>query len=144
MVWDHLENTIVDTYSSGSFLNLDKGEIYEIQVRQDSRYGGYTLNIGYQKEKKDISDYELIHDSIEFEDQINKYKYVPAQSKEYSFSLTDFHASCSFIIIIFDEYNNILADTYSENTSVNLEKGKEYTIKICQDSEYSNYTLNIE
>lgn len=144
MVWDHLEKVIVDTYDSGTYLNLTKGEVYEIQIRYDSGYDSYKLNIGYQKEKKDITNINSVHDSMEFDNQINMYKYIPKESREHLFNLIDFNADCSFEIIVLDEYEKVLTDTYNESVSVNLETGREYTIKVCQDSEYSDYTLNIE
>lgn len=144
MVWDHLDKSIADTYDSGADLNLTKGEVYEIQIRYDSGYGGYKFNIGYQKEKKDITNIDVVHDSIEFDNQINVYKYIPEETREYSFELIDYNADCSFELIVLDEYENVLTDTYNESVSVNLETGREYTIKICQDSEYSDYTLNIK
>lgn len=128
IVFDHLDNVVGDTYDSGISLNLEKDEIYEIQIRQSVGFDSYNFLIGYQKEKKDISNYELVHDSMKFRDQINHYKYVATQSAEYNLSLTNFDSNCSFRIIVFDEYNNVLADTYSADVFVNLEVSKEYTI----------------
>ncbi len=51
MVWDYLDKLIADTYDFGTYLNLTKGEVYQIQIRYDSGYGRYKFNIGYQKEK---------------------------------------------------------------------------------------------
>lgn len=140
-ILDHLDNIVGETYNSGISLDLEKNEIYEIQIRQNDGFDSYSFLIGYQKEKEDISDCELVYDSLEFRDQINYYKYIASQSAEYNLSLTNFDSNCSFRIIIFDEYNNVLADTYSENVFVNLEAKKEYTIEICQESGFSNYTL---
>lgn len=144
MVWDHLDELIADTYDFGTYLNLTKGEVYQMQIRYDSGYGRYKFNIGYQKEKQDISNIDSVHDGITFENQINIYKYIPEETREYSFELIDYNADCSFELIVLDEYENVLTDTYNESVSVNLETGREYTIKICQDSEYSDYTLNIK
>lgn len=144
MAWDHLENNILDTYNSGAYIDLDKGETYEIQLRHYSGFDNYTLNIGYQKEKTDISGKDLIHDNITFENQENVYKYIPNESKDYSFSLTDYDSNCSFRLIIRDEYKNELVDTYNNEATLTLESGKEYTIKVIQYSGFSNYRLNIE
>lgn len=78
---------------------------------------------------------------MKFRDQINHYKYVATQSAEYNSSLTNFDLNCSFRIIVYDEYNNVLADTYSADMFVNLEVSKEYAIEIRQESDFSNYTL---
>lgn len=144
MVWDHLENNILDTYNSGAYIDFNKGETYEIQVIYYSGFDNYTLNIGYQKEKTDISGKDLIYDKITFENQENVYKYIPDESKDYSFSIEDYMTDCSFRLIICDEYKNELADTYNNEKTITLESGKEYTIKVIQYSGFSNYSLNIK
>ena len=66
-------------------LNLDKknSEIfpaYELQIRQNSDYSSYKLKIGMQKETVDISDYDIISDSVTFTDQRNVYTFTPDES----------------------------------------------------------------
>lgn len=144
MGWDHLDYEILDTYESGSYVDLKQGETYEFQVRHYSGFGDYTLNISYQKDTTDISEYEIVYDSITFESQVNNYIFVPNESRCYTFLLSDYNADCKYRIIIRDELENELADTYDgEGTNV-FETGKEYSIMICQYSGYSDYTLNIE
>ena len=75
---------------------------------------------------------------------MNNYIFVPNESRCYTFLLSDYNADCKYRIIIRDELENELADTYDgEGTNV-FEAGKEYSIMICQHSGYSDYTLNIE
>lgn len=144
MGWDHLDYDILDTYESGAYVDLKQGETYEFQVRHYSGFGDYTLNISYQKDTTDISEYEIVHDSITFESQVNNYSFVPNESRCYTFSLSDYSADCKYRLIILDELENELADSYGGDATVTLEAGKEYSIMICQYSGYGDYTLNIE
>lgn len=123
---------------------LKQGETYEFQVRHYSGFGDYTLNISYQKDTTDISEYEIVHDSITFESQVNNYSFVPNESRCYTFSLSDYSTDCKYRLIILDELENELADSYGGDATVTLEAGKEYSITIYQYSGYGDYTLNIE
>lgn len=143
MAWDNLENSILDTYDFGNYIDLEEGETYTIQVRHYSGFDSYTLNIGYQKEKTDISRVDIVHDSITFEDQENIYNYIPNESKDYTFYFTDYSADCCYRLIIRDEYKNELADTYNGEATVTFESGKQYTIKVIQYSGLGDYSLNI-
>ena len=143
MAWDNLENSILDTYDFGNYIDLEEGETYTIQVRHYSGFDSYTLNIGYQKEKTDISRVDIVHDSITFEDQENIYNYIPNESKDYTFYLTDYSADCCYRLIIRDEYKNELADTYNGEATATFESGKQYTIKVIQYSGLGDFSLNI-
>lgn len=144
MGWDHLDYEILDTYESGAYVDLKQGETYEFQVRHYSGFGDYTLNIGYQKDTTDISGYEIVHDSITFESQVNNYSFVPNESRRYTFSLSDYSTDCKYRLIILDELENELADSYGGEGTTAFKAGKEYLIMICQYSGYGDYTLNIE
>lgn len=144
MAWDHLENNILNTYESGVYLDLNKGETYEIQVRYYEGFDKYTLNIGYPKEEQDISGYERVYDAVNYVNQINYYKYVPTQTGAYTFSLSEYDSGCDFRLIILDEYDYELTDTFSGAATVDLIADKEYTVIIYQDTGVGSYMLSIE
>lgn len=143
MAWDHLENNILNTYESGTYLDLNKGETYEIQVRHYDGFDKYTLNIGYPKEKQDISGYDKVYDAVSFVDQINYYKYIPTRTGSYTFSLSEYDAGCDFRLIILDEYGYELSDTFSGAATVDMIVDKEYTVIIYQDTGVGKYILSV-
>lgn len=143
MAWDHLENNILNTYESGAYLDLNKGETYEIQVRHDEGFDKYTLNIGYPKAEQDISDYERVYDAVSFVNQINYYKYIPTRSGSYTFSLSEYDAGCEFRLVILDDYDYELSDTFSGAATVDLTAGTAYTVIIYQDTGVGKYTLSV-
>ena len=111
---------------------------------QDSDYSSYKLKIGMQKETVDISDYDIISDSVTFTDQRNVYTFTPDESGKYKFTLTDFNADCSFRLMAWDNYDSTIMDTYYEEGTVSLESGITYEIQVRQDSSIGSNNLNIE
>ena len=144
MIWDKYDSNIMDTYYEYGTVSLDAGETYELQIRQDSDYSSYKLKIGMQKETVDISDYDIISDSVTFTDQRNVYTFTPDESGKYKFTLTDFNADCSFRLMAWDNYDSTIMDTYYEEGTVSLESGITYEIQVRQDSSIGSYNLNIE
>ncbi len=144
MMWDKLENNIMDAWGGSASVNLEAGETYEFQIRQDDEFGSYKLSIGSQKEPADITGYDIITDSITFEDQKNIYRFTPETSGKYTFTLTNYDGTCSFRLMAWDNYENDIMDTYSESGSVNLESGITYEIQVRQDEGYSSYKLLVD
>lgn len=144
MMWDRLDNNILDTYSGGAYVSLEEGETYRMQVRHYSGYGSYKMTIGYQKESVDLSDLDVVYDSITFEDQKNVYFYTPSVSGKYTLSLADYNSSCSLRLMAWDNLENNIIDTYNSQGTATLEAGKTYQIQVRHYSGYSSYSLTIE
>ena len=144
MMWDKLENDIMDSYSESATVNLDAGETYEFQIRQDDGFHSYKLSIGSQKETVDITGYDIVTDAVTFEDQKNVYLFTPSETGKYTFSLTDYDASCSFRLMAWDNYENNMMDTYSESGTITLESGITYEIQVRQDEGFGSYKLYVE
>ena len=144
MMWDRLDNNILDTYSGGAYVSLEAGETYRMQVRHYSGYGSYKMTIGYQKESVDLSDLDVVYDSITFEDQKNVYFYTPSVSGKYTLSLADYNSSCSLRLMAWDNLENNIIDTYNSQGTATLEAGKTYQIQVRHYSGYSSYSLTIE
>jgi len=144
MMWDSLDNNIMDSWSGSATVDLNAGETYNFQIRQDKGYYSYKLKIGYQKDTVDISEYDIILDSITFENQKNTYTFTPKTTAKYVFSLANTDSSSSFRMMAWDNYENNVMDTYSETGSVVLEKGITYTIQVHQDESFDSYKLQIE
>ena len=143
MMWDHLENKVMDTYYGGGYVILDAGETYELQVRHYSGYGTYKLAIGYQKESVDLSELDVVYDRITFADQKNVYYYTPSVSGSYTLRLADYDASCTLELMAWDNFDTKIVDTYYDEETLNLEAGITYVIQVRQYSGYTGYSLNI-
>ena len=144
MMWDKYENNIMDSWTESATVDLEAGETYEFQIRQDEGFYSYKLNIGLQKETVDITGYDIITDSVAFEDQRNVYLFTPSTAGTYTFSLGDFDASCSVRLLVWDNYENSIMDTYNEGGTINLESGITYEIQIRQDEGFGSYKLYVK
>ena len=144
MMWDKLDNNIMDSWSESATVTLDAGETYDFQIRQDEGFHAYKLSIGSQKEPADITGYDIITDSVTFEDQKNIYLFTPETSGKYTFTLSNYDGTSSFRLMAWDNYENNIMDTYSESGSVNLESGITYQIQVRQDEGYSSYKLLVD
>lgn len=127
---------------------LEANETYTIYVLQNGDFGEYTLNIGSQKEVKNITDFTKIKDCTEFQEQRNIYTYTPNVSGKYRFYFTDVLNGVNLYLSIYDDLNNQLNNnTYNipinDGATYNLEKGKQYTIRVSQAKNYGSYTMNI-
>lgn len=128
--------------------NLVAGEIYELQVRQSSEYGSYKVNIGYQKETVDISGYNVVEDSIEYEDQRNVYIFKAPKDGDYEIMMTEILDGTAVNVAVYDYLDaKIGFDSYCKNgnefTVNNLKAGDTYTIIVKYGNGCSGYTLSI-
>lgn len=132
----------------GITLKLNKGEIYTIYVSQYSNYGSYILNIGPQKETKNITGYTLITDSTEFCDQENRYIFTPATTTDYNLKLSGLERGVKVSISVYDSAGYTVSKNsgLTEGNSLSLtdlEGGQTYYIYIAQHSNYGSYTFSL-
>lgn len=144
LMWDRLDNNIMDSWGESASVDLDAGETYSFQIRQDEGFHSYKLSIGSQKEPVDITGYDIITDSVTFEDQKNIYYFTPNETGKYTFVLTDHDASCSFRLMAWDNYENNIMDTYSDDGTITLESGITYEIQVRQYEGVGAYALYVE
>lgn len=144
MMWDRLENNIMDDYSGGGYVNLKAGETYQLQVRQNKGIGTYKLLIGYQKEAVNVTGSCIINDSITYNDQRNIYFYTPLQSGTYELLLKDYNSSCRFRLMAWDKYEKNIMDQYNGDGTVTLEAGETYQIQVRQVKGCDSYSLTIK
>jgi hypothetical protein len=144
VMWDSFGNSVMDNYANGGYVDLDEGETYQLQVRQSSGLGNYSMHIGYQKETVDISNVDVVYDSITYDDQKNVYTFTPSETREYTFSLSNYNASCTLRLMAWDKYENNILDHYQGEGSISLEANQTYEIQVCQSSGFSSYCLLIE
>lgn len=144
MMWDKLEYNIMDSWNGSATVDLDAGEAYSLQIRQDKSAYSYKLSIGSQKKYVDITGYDIVTDAITFKDQKNVYFFTPSEAGEYTFSLTDYNANCSFKLMAWDDYEKNIMDTYSGKGTLSLEGGITYEIQVRQNENLGSYELHVE
>ena len=142
VVRDQYESKLMDVYSGGN-VSMEAGETYSIEVQQSIGLGSYKLQIGYQKETVDISDADIVYDSITFANQTNEYLYTPSETRDYTLTLGEYLSSCRFDLIVLDKYDYKLMNVYGSGT-VTLEADQTYRIQVGQSSDYSSYSLSIQ
>ncbi len=128
--------------------DLLPGHTYTVEVKQDSGYGGYCLQIGMQKPAMDITGYTSVKDSIEYTDQRNVYSFTVPQDGRYRFELSGVHSGTDFELLIIDALGETVAsDRYCCNgegvTVKDLHAGETYEIQIRQETGFGDYALDI-
>ena len=144
MMWDKLEYNIMDAWNGSAVVDLDAGETYSLQIRQDKGFYSYKLSIGAQKKSVDITGYDVVADAITFKDQKNVYFFTPGETGEYTVSLTDHNSNCSFKLMAWDNYEKNIMDTYSGKGTLSLESGITYEIQVRQSENFGSYELHVE
>ncbi len=160
-VYNHLEELIYESdyvYNNGNGIvaKLKAGETYEIQVRYSSQSDylltSYTLNIGKQKETKDISGYNKVNDCIQYHQQINYYQFTVPSNGTYIFKMTEMKSDLKYYFGIYNYLDECVSkDSYCLNNDEivlkNVKKGEIYTIRIDNadsSSSVGTYTLVIK
>lgn len=128
--------------------DLKAGEIYEIQVRQNKGFSTYKLDIGYQKDTVDISEYTIVKDSVEYEEQCNVYTFTAPIDGVYRFELSGMNGDTDMKLYMVNQLEEIVeSDTYCMNgegiTVVDLKAGEIYEVQVHQNNGCSSYTLSI-
>lgn len=126
---------------------LTAGESYSVKVGSYSKTGEYTLTIGQQKNKRDITSHEVIYDSIEYKDQQNVYSFTPEISGVYRFDFADVRNGVKMNVFVYDSLEYSVGGEYGltnkSGVTVILNAGETYEIKVTQYSNTGNYTLKI-
>lgn len=128
---------------------MQAGETYEIQVRQYSGCDKYNLNVGFQKETVDISEYSSVLDSIQYTDQRNVYTFTPSASGKYRFEiqgLTNGSGNKVNILVFNSRDGTEGSTTYGLSNGgglevANLQAGETYQVQVRYYSGYDSYKL---
>ncbi len=142
-VYDEFENSIIDTYSDSYYAELIGKKTYRIVIGHDSGESSFNLVIGIQKKTIDISNSSTIYDQITFENQKNKYSFTAPISGRYRFDITESNANNSFRLMMWDDKDKNIIDTYDNGFNIVLDAGKTYEIQIRQDSGIGEYCLKV-
>ena len=133
---------------NGSEVNclLEKDKTYTVSVEAAEGEGKYVLLFGQNKEVSDVSDFDLIRDSMEFKGQYNSYSFVPENSGTYRFDVRSADKELVLKIDIYDARNGkIFGDNLSDGTGATLElnAGEAYRFYATQIGKIGEYALAI-
>ena len=113
----------------------------------DDFYGDFRLRVYYPKEVREVSDYSLVYDRMDFYDQNNTYLFKPDVSGEYRFSIPETDEGMQLIFSVMDEDGNkygAFVGGQGDETVVELNADSRYYLILWQDVGSGNYTLQIE
>ena len=122
-----------------------KGEKYTAEVTATGGEGNYVLLLGQQKATVDVSDYDRVQDSIEFEDQVNNYTFAPEVSGTYRFVIESDSSDFSMSFRICDEDSKAGGGNVedAEEVSVDMAAGKKYRIEAACSGKTCRYGFSI-
>lgn len=133
--------------NSGLTVELTAGETYSIHISQYIGSGSYTLSIGKQQPKQDVTGRNSISGSITYVDQQNIYTYVPSSNGEYSMSVHDMVSEFKIKLYVYDPLGYKIAGDSGlrddGSITAELEAGNTYQIVVSQYSKNGDYTLRI-
>lgn len=125
---------------------IPQGE-YTIEISHSSGMGAYEFTVGHQKESVNINSFGTINDSVEYEDQVNNYEFVPDETGLYRFDFSDMMYDTEISFAIYDHLNTPVkkAGVRGEQglTVDGLTAGEKYKISVSQASGLTQYTINI-
>lgn len=149
-ILNHLNEEVASGWkSNGESLptkSIPKGK-YTIEVSHSSDTGSYEFTIGHQKSIVDANMYAIINDSIEYDDQVNNYKFAPEYSGVYRFEFSNLLYDTEIHFGIYDHLNTPIKEQWisgKEGVTVDsLIANEKYTISISQGSGLTQYTMDI-
>ena len=133
---------------NGSEVNcvLEKDKTYTVSVEAAEGEGKYVLLFGQNKAASDVSDYDLIRDSVEFKGQYNTYTFVPENSGTFRFDVRSADKELALKLDIYDARNaKIFGDNLTDGNGATLElnAGEAYKVYISQTGKIGEYALAI-
>lgn len=125
------------------------GEVYDVQIRQDTGLSTYNFTIGQQKETVSISNNTIVNDSVEYTDQRNVYSFTADYSSDVTITIAGMNSGTAVELYVFNDLEEtVTSDTYFQNneslTIKNVSAGTHYEIQVRQDTGTSKYTLTID
>lgn len=145
---ESIDDVHINSNGNGVSVYLKKEKTYKVYVYQDSGTSSYTLNVGYQKPAVDISDYDQLTDSLQFEEQCNAYKFTAVEDCTYIFEVSEIKSGSSVYMAAYNHLNETIDNESSCNNgdsiSVKMKAGETYHINVEQSEGLPSYTLTWE
>ena len=153
-VYDRLDNKMgsLDTYYRSSdgrtIKGFKAGETYRIYVDQDEGFGTYLLSLYQPKDVVEITEGDIVKDSVEFAGQVNTYSFTASRDGDATFSFSELSGERRVGVSVYNDLDEQLhSNSYYENgkhfTIKNLQPGAHFKICITEQNGASDYTLTV-
>ncbi len=146
LMFDSKRTEIARTYSSddGKTIELQEGENYEIQIKQNTDFAAYSINI-HTPNKAETINSGTAKGNINFTDQQNIYYFTADKSAAYNFNFISNNVDNRFRISMYDSKNREIIDMYGSNEERNIElkKNQKYTLYITYSQGFGKYRIKI-
>ena len=133
------------SHGNGKNSELNSGETYSIQLKQDYDLANYTLILGVPKETVNIQG-NTFSGSISYEQQEDNYIYVAPITGKYTFYTDSDNSGARFRLAVYDSRGGEVRDTVigvSIEKSVELTAGESYKFIVKQDYDFGSYNITI-
>lgn len=120
---------------------------YRIIISQDKGFGPYDLQIGWQKETVSLDGYTGAKDSIQYQDQLNKYEFTAEESGTWNFKVLDIKDDLEVDLVIFGADGKEIDSCHCIRGGINkleadAEKGEQLTIGVWGMKGTGDYILD--
>ena len=133
-----------------SVFQLTENGSYKLVVTPDRGEGEYFLLIGKPKETVNITEYTVVNDSIEYDEQKNIYLFTPDETGRYRFIVSNMVNGFAVQITVKDHLNYDVAPvaedselTIDQGLTFELTAGQTYRIQVAQKKSTGSYELHI-
>ena len=132
----------------GITASLETGKTYTVKVSYYRNTGDYVLSIGQQKKLIDITNMDIVHDSIEYMDQKNRYEITTTYAGKYRFDFANVYSGFEANITVYDDHNyDIGHSSYglenNEGLTLDVETGRTYRVVVYHYRGTSSYDFYI-
>ncbi|MBR4459107.1 MAG: zinc ribbon domain-containing protein [Clostridia bacterium] len=130
----------------GINFELTAGQRYTFTFTQERSYDGFTVSLGEPREWQDPGTNQIIHDSLSYRKQDNRYLLTAPTSGVYRFEIGKANAGVSIYVSVYDEAGYKLNSAYchqGDGINIELTEGKTYYIHVIQESKYGEYDLTL-
>lgn len=135
------------TNNSNFYVNLQQNQAYKVVVEYYSEFGEYTLKIGQQKATVDVSNVNVVNDSIEYANQNNKYTFLPEYTGNYRLDFSNIKSNFKLSVYVYDslgyEVNRYRGVSNENGLTLGLNGGELYTIAVMWYSGTGDYSMAI-
>jgi len=109
--------------------------------------GSYLLTVGHPKDPVDVSEYDIVNDSMDYSGQQNEYALTAECSGIYRFDLSGDTDGLKIMISVYDSAGSKVSGDQKladgDGVTARLEAGSKYTIKAAQLNKGGEYVLSI-
>ena len=125
----------------------DKTAAEKASKEAETAKGSYLLTVGHPKNSIDVSEYDIVNDSMDYSGQQNEYTLVPECSGIYRLDLSGEADGFKIMLSVYDHAGSKVSGDQKladgDGVTVRMEAGNKYTVKAAQLNKGGEYALSI-